>query len=49
MANTDKDGKAVINGYYGDYDVEVTSNGKTVKTMVAFHKGYNNVLEIVVE
>ena len=49
VANTDKDGKAVINGYYGDYDVEVTSNGKTVKTMVAFHKGYGNVLEIVVE
>ncbi len=48
-ANTNAEGKATINGFYGDYDVEVTANDKTVKTMAAFHKGYDNVLEIVVK
>ncbi|MBE7047459.1 MAG: hypothetical protein E7396_08645 [Ruminococcaceae bacterium] len=48
-AITDKDGKATINGFYGDYDVTVTVNGKTVTDMVAFHKGYDNVLEITIE
>ena len=48
-ATTDKDGKAKIRGFYGDYDVTVKTNGKEIKTMVAFHKGYDNVLEIVVE
>ena len=45
-ANTNAEGKAVINGYYGDYDVTVTHNGKTETKMVSFHKGYDNVLEI---
>ena len=48
-ATTDKDGNATIRGFYGDYDVEVDANGKTVKKMVSFHKGYDNILEIVVE
>ncbi len=48
-ATTNAEGKATINGFYGDYDVEVTANGKTVKTMVAFHKGYDNVLEVTVK
>lgn len=48
-AKTDKDGKAVIRGFYGDYDVTVNANGKTVTDMVAFHSGYENVLEITVE
>lgn len=48
-AKSDKDGKAVINGYYGDYDVTVTANGKTATQMVSFHKGYDNVLEITVK
>ena len=47
-AKSDKDGKAVINGYYGDYDVTVTANGKTATQMVSFHKGYDNVLEITI-
>ena len=48
-ANTNAEGKAVINGFYGDYDVTVSANGKTVTKMVAFHKGYENILEFVVE
>ena len=48
-ANTDVEGKAVIRGFYGDYDVTVTANGKTVTKMVAFHKNYDNILEITVE
>ena len=46
-ATTGADGKATVRGYYGDYDVTVTANGKTTTQMVAFHKGYDNVLEIV--
>ena len=48
-ANTGADGSATIRGFYGDYDVTVTANGKTTTKMVAFHKGYDNVLEITVE
>ena len=48
-ANTNAEGKATIRGFYGDYDVTVTANGKTVTDMVAFHKGYDNVFEITVE
>ena len=48
-ANTDNTGKATINGFYGDYDVTVTANGKTTTQLVAFHKGYDNVLEITIE
>ena len=48
-AKTDASGKATIRGFYGDYDVTVTHNGKTYTDMVAFHKGYDNVLEIVIE
>ena len=48
-ANTDAEGKAIIRGYYGDYDVTVTYNGKTETKMVSFHKGYENILEIVMD
>ncbi len=48
-ATTDAEGKATIRGFYGDYDVTVTANGKTITDMVAFHKGYDNVLEIVIK
>ena len=48
-AKTDKDGKATIRGFYGDYDVKVTAAGKEKNVMAAFHKNYENVLEIVVE
>ncbi len=48
-ANTNAEGKAVINGFYGDYDVTVNAKGKTVTKMVSFHKGYDNILEITVE
>ena len=46
---TDANGKATVRGFYGDYDVTVNANGKTYTDMVAFHKGYDNVLEIVIE
>ncbi len=48
-AVTNAEGKATIRGFYGDYDITVNANGKTVTDMVAFHKGYDNILEIVVE
>ena len=48
-ATTDTEGKATVRGFYGDYDVIVTANGKTVTRSVAFHKGYENILEIVIE
>ena len=48
-AKTDKDGKATVRGFYGDYDIKVDVNGKTVTDMVSFHKGYDNTLYITVE
>ena len=49
-AITDAGGMGTINGYYGDYDITVTVNGKQVKTqMAAFHKGYENVLTITLD
>ncbi len=49
QAVSDAQGKATVRGFYGDYDVKVEVNGRTVTTMVPFHKGYDNVLEITVE
>lgn len=47
--NTDKDGVAVFNGFFGDYDIKVTAEGKELKVTKAFSMGCENVLEIVVE
>ena len=49
VSNADSEGKATVRGFYGDYDVTVTANGKTTTQMVAFHKGYDNIIEITVE
>ena len=46
---TDANGEGAINGFYGNYDVTVTHNGKTKTVMAAFHKGYENVLEITLD
>ncbi|MBE7046539.1 MAG: hypothetical protein E7396_03890 [Ruminococcaceae bacterium] len=46
---TDAKGEGTINGFYGNYDVTVTHNGKTKTVMAAFHKGYENVLEITLD
>lgn len=46
---TGADGKATVRGFYGDYDITVNANGKTKTVMAAYHKGYNNILEITVE
>ena len=46
---TSADGSASIRGFYGDYDVTVTHNGKTKTLSCAYHKGYDNVLEFVIE
>ncbi len=48
-AITDENGKATINGFYGDYDVTVNVNGKTKTVACAYHKGYDNVLEFIIE
>ena len=39
-AKTDKDGKATIRGFYGDYDVKVTAAGKE-KNVMAISKLFN--------
>ena len=46
---TDKNGVGTVNGFYGDYDVTVKANGKTKNVMAAFHKGYENVLTVVIK
>ena len=48
-AKSNAEGMAQIRGFYGDYDVTVTHNGKSQTIMAAYHKGYDNVLEFVVE
>lgn len=48
-AITNKDGEASIRGFYGDYDVTVNANGKTKTVSCAYHQGYDNVLEIVID
>ena len=48
-AVTDAQGKATVRGFYGDYDITVNANGKTKTVMAAYHKGYDNVLEITIE
>ncbi len=48
-AATYASGKATVRGYYGDYDVTVAANGQTKTAMVAYHKGYDNVLEITLD
>ena len=46
---TDDNGESSIRGFYGDYDVEVEYNGNTYVKQIAFHKGYDNVVEIVLD
>lgn len=47
---TNQNGEGTVNGYYGDYDITVTVDGKKVKTeMAAFHKGYENILTITID
>jgi len=46
---TDVNGEAVIRGFYGNYDVTVDANGKNKKLMAAFHKGYENLLEVNID
>lgn len=48
-ATTNASGRGTVNGYFGDYDVTVKVGGKEKTVMAAFHKGYENVLEITVE
>ena len=48
-ASTDVEGKATINGFYGDYDVTVKVGDKVKTEMVAFHKGYDNVMEVIMD
>ncbi len=48
-AITDANGEAKIRGFYGNYDVTVNANGKSKKLMAAFHKGYENLLEVNID
>ncbi|MBO5008130.1 MAG: hypothetical protein J6D26_04795 [Clostridia bacterium] len=50
ITTTDSEGKGQVRGFYGDYDITVTVDGKPVKTeMAAFHKGYENELVITLQ
>lgn len=40
---------SVFTTTFADNSISVTIDGKTQTAMVAFHKGYDNVLEIVVD
>ena len=44
---TDKNGKASVRGFYGDYDITVSVDGKSKTFTVPFHKGYKNEVNIV--
>jgi len=46
---SDTTGTAKFRGYYGDYDVKVSANGITKTVMVPFHKGFENVVTIVMD
>ena len=46
---TDANGVAVFKGYYGDYDVKVSANGIEKTVMVPFHKGFENVVTIIMD
>lgn len=48
-ATTNSNGEGTVRGYYGDYDVTVTAGGTEKTVMAAFHKGYENVLEIIID
>ncbi len=46
---TNANGEFGLRGFYGDYDVTVEANGQSKTVMVAFHKGYDNILEITMD
>ncbi len=46
---TNSEGTASIRGFYGDYDVTVTHNGNTKTLSCSYHKGYDNVLEFIID
>lgn len=48
-SSTDANGEGTIRGFYGNYDVKVEAAGKTKTVMAAFHKGYDNILEITLK
>ena len=48
-ATTNANGEGAVNGFYGNYDVKVEANGQSKTVMAAFHKGYENVLEITIK
>ncbi|MBE7046227.1 MAG: hypothetical protein E7396_02310 [Ruminococcaceae bacterium] len=46
---SDASGIATFKGYYGDYDVKVSAKGITKTIMVPFHKGFENVVTVVMD
>ena len=49
QGTTNTNGEFGLRGFYGDYDVTVEANGQSKTVMVAFHKGYDNILEITMD
>ncbi len=45
---TDGVGEGIIRGFYGNYDIIVTYNGKTYTAMADFYKGEDNICEIMI-
>ena len=46
---TDNNGAFNVRGYYGDYDVTASANGKSKTVTAKFYKANNNTIEIVLD
>jgi len=46
---TGEDGKYHLSGFFGDYDITVTANGKTKTVEAQFYKNQNNTITVVME
>ena len=46
---TSSDGKYSVSGFYGDYDVTASANGKTKTVSASFHKGQDNTITITLD
>lgn len=45
-AATDKNGTAIIRAFYGNYEIEITANGKTTKTTATLSAKENNEIRL---
>ena len=45
---TNPDGKFNFSGFYGDYNVEITHNGKTINKEIRLSQSKNNLIKIMI-